>query len=59
MLRGSELEGYKEYPCGAAKIHYIRKDQVYKPKLRSIINNSVASEIRSSHYYSLIVLIVI
>ena len=53
MPKGSELEGYEKYTCWATKMHSIRKDQVYKPKLRSVISNLVASEIRSSHCYSL------
>ena len=26
MKRGSEFEGYEEYPCGAEKIYSIKKD---------------------------------
>ena len=44
---------------GAQKIHLIKEDLVHKPELRFIINNSVASEIKSSHYYFLTVVKVI
>ena len=49
MLRGNELEGLAKYPCGDTKIHSIRKDQVFKLELRSVISDSVALEINSSH----------
>ena len=49
MLKGSKLEGLEKYPSGAIKIHLIRRDQVFEPKLRSKICNIVALEIRSSH----------
>ena len=39
MPKGSELEGYEKYTCWATKIHSIKKDQVYKLELRSIIIN--------------------
>ena len=59
ILRGSELEGEEGYPCGAAKINLIRKDQVFKPKLKPETSNKVASSIRSYHCYSLTIVALI
>ena len=44
ILKGSKLEGYEKHPFGVEKIYSIKKDQVYKLELRSVINNSVASK---------------